>query len=207
MSEKQPTLHEAFLSWQKAMPNIARLRQGHGYRYVGLSELLTAVLPPLNALGFTLRHQTVCNDGELTVSAVLEHASGQTMGSSLSMQMAQLTGTRGTNPMQAMGSVITYARRYTTLAVLGLTDGIDTDAADVATPAAPGPWDDQCAEWVSRIEDADDLEASRKLWSEAIAAMNKEVKDAEDQIPYKGRLLAAGQACKLRLEGNGEVPW
>ena len=207
MSEKQPTLHEAFLSWQKSMPRIAKLRQGHGYKYVGLSELLTAVLPPLNALGFTLRHHTLCSVGELTVSAVLEHTSGQTLSSSLSMQMAQLAGTRGTNPMQAMGSVITYARRYTTLAVLGLTDGVDTDAADVATPAASGPWDDECAEWCSRIEDADDVAESRKLWTQAMKAMSAvAAKDGPHWSEYNGRLLAAGQACKLRLEG-GEVPW
>ena len=226
MSEEQTiapreAFQSAYLEWQKGMPRIDKMRQGHHYRYVGLSELLQACLPVLTANGLTLHHQTGVRDGQFIVRAVLAHTSGESVSTEYPIDLASVQeavgavkkGPKGErresmNAIQAQGSALTYARRYTTMCVLGITDGLDFDAADVATPAAPGPWDDECAEWESKIEDADDLASSRKLWAEATQKMNAVVeKTGPHWDGYNARLLAAGQACKLRLEGNGEVPW
>ena len=129
--ETDPVLdeHKAFLAWQKRMPNIAKARAGHKYKYVGLSELLSAVLPVLTELGFSLYHETDCGpDGQtLRVTCFLRFGPTTARTSSLSIPMDQVVRAgQGMNVVQAMGSFITYARRYTTMCVLGITDGVDT---------------------------------------------------------------------------------
>ena len=172
-SEPSVAFHAAFLAWQKAMPRIDKLRQGHHYRYVGLSELLNAVLPVLAANDLTLHHSTSVRDGTFVVRAVLSHTGGRSISTEYPIDLSSVqeavgaikVGPKGErresmNAIQAQGSALTYARRYTTMCILGITDGLDLDAADVSTAPhtgpelGPGPWDAECAEWVSKIEDA-----------------------------------------------------
>ena len=215
---KQLDLHQAFLAWQERMPRIDKTRAGHKYKYVGLSELLSACLPVLTELGFELYHETDSGaDGRtLRVTCYLRHGPDDCRTSSLGLPLEEVVrGSQGMNVAQAMGSFITYARRYTVLSVLGITDGVDTDASDLHAPAAPadpppvaGPWDAECAEWESRIGDADTLEKSRKLWSAAVKELTgKLTKHGAEWSAYHGRLITAGRQCKLRIENEGEVPW
>ena len=214
--ETDPVLdeHRAFLAWQAKMPNIAKSRQGHKYSYVGLSELLSSVLPVLNELGFSLYHETDCGpDGQtLRVTCYLRFGPTTARTSSLSIPMDQLVRAgQGMNLAQAMGSFITYARRYTVMSILGITDGVDTDAADLNAPAngsttdAPagaGPHDELVADLCRQIEAEPTVDAARERYQKAMTSMLAVCRDLEWSAKYKAQLQQAGQNVKTRIEGG-----
>lgn len=91
------------------------------YRYVELDELLDAARPILLAHRLVLTQDIATDDtGALAVTTILWHASGErfTFGPLRSHQP---------DAPQALGSIITYWRRYAAMAALGVA-GADDDA-------------------------------------------------------------------------------
>jgi hypothetical protein len=91
------------------------------YRYVELDELLDAARPILAAHRLALTQDIATDDlGHLAVTTILWHASGEkfTFGPLRSHQP---------DAPQALGSIITYWRRYSAMAALGVA-GQDDDA-------------------------------------------------------------------------------
>ena len=215
-TEADPMLdeHKAFLAWQSRMPNIVKARQGHKYKYVGLSELLTAVVPVLNELGFELYHETDCGpDGQtLRVTCYLRFGPTTARTSSLSIPFEHVRAAgQGMNVAQSMGSFVTYARRYTVMAILGITDGVDTDAADLNAPAngsttdAPakaGPHDELVADLCRQIEAEPTVDLARERYQAAMTSMLAVCRDLDWSTKYKSQLQAAGQRAKTRIEGG-----
>ena len=128
--------NKAYLDLQQSLPKLVKASQGHGYRYVSLSDVLGAVLPLLREHGFTIRFTTWSPDtNSVGVRAILTHvATGQVMASEILAEPERCVGGR-MNGIQARGAYLTYAQRYCLLAVLGSTADVDTDAATL--PAAP----------------------------------------------------------------------
>ena len=163
-------IHAALLELQRSPPKIGRDAKGAGYRYVSLTALTRALMPRLNELGCTMRWNAMADDDRLSVSCVVRHVESQTeLHSTLARPQptaedCTITGRDGKprmvmNPVQMLGSIVTYLRRYTLLAVLGLTDGLDVDARrlspdEAAQNAEP---DDDWAKALVAIE-ADQLD-------------------------------------------------
>lgn len=140
MTGKPKTIHEALLAFQASPPAFSKEGRGPGYKYAHLQDVLRETLPRLNEHGLTLRWATgVSPEGMIMVEATITHApSGETLTASLAMPLptredCTVMGRDGKprqtmTPMQMVGSHLTYMRRYSLLAVLGLTDGLDDDA-------------------------------------------------------------------------------
>lgn len=95
-------------------------------RYATLDDIIGAIRGPLaeNGLAFV---QLLENDGQgaFALSTILIHESGQRLESRVSVRA---TGeSRGINALQALGSSITYMKRYALSAMLGIATGEDTD--------------------------------------------------------------------------------
>lgn len=131
----------ALAAFQAELPrvgkdNTARVTSEKGqytYRYADLSEITPAVVPLLakQGLAWTTR-PTLWPDGKFVLHYALTHTSGEAI--------------EGTYPLpnpassaQALGSAITYARRYALCAVTGVAPGDDDDDAAAAQRAAPAP--------------------------------------------------------------------
>jgi hypothetical protein len=110
------------------------------YRYADLGTILGAVRPRLAEHGLAVV-QLVSSDldrGAVLVSTQLRHCSGQTLDSpQLAMRLPQTP--------QQLGSLITYLRRYSVLALLGLATEDDDGAAASTGPVAPR-YDEQRSE-------------------------------------------------------------
>ena len=100
------------------------------YSYADLSTVLEAVRGPLTKNGLTLSHATDAENGTFKLSARLMHASGQWIEATYPLPT-------GASP-QDMGSAITYARRYTACALIGIATEDDEDG-EVATAAHKAP--------------------------------------------------------------------
>ncbi len=119
-----PTLYDALLAFQADAPTLQKDKINPAFRskYLSLDSLMEQVLPALNAHGLiwtTLPGRD--DDGAGVLRYELIHAaSGDRLGGTMPLLAAK------PDP-QGQGSAITYARRYSLMAVLGLVADEDDD--------------------------------------------------------------------------------
>ena len=135
-SDELDKLAPALVKAQAALPSVVKdgVNPHFKSRFATLGAITDAALPALNANGFALvQGGGYCSDDAgLEVATRLLHDSGQWLESSVRVPMVK------PDP-QAMGSAITYARRYLLAAMLGIVadDDDDAEAATHRTPEAP----------------------------------------------------------------------
>lgn len=102
-------------------------------RYADLADVLSAVRPVLTRNGLAVVQGTESSSlGAVTVTTMLVHTSGQWVRSSLTLPV-------GKPDAQGFGSAITYARRYSIAALVGVAPDDDDDANLASRPAKPKP--------------------------------------------------------------------
>ncbi len=146
------------------------------YAYADLAGILDHVRPILARHGLAVTQDVRMEDGRLLIHTRLLHKSGE------SLDYGPLAGTVGSK-WQDVGSGITYARRYALQAVLGIAadeDDVQSDKDDDAASATPPATarskptskpkavanDEQVLAWVSRIDEAGDFIALKKIGHE-----------------------------------------
>ena len=102
-------------------------------KFADLSTVLSTVNPALAANGLAVVHTTKVVEGKNVLITNLLHTSGESITSEMLLPVN--TGGRG-NPMHQEGGAITYCRRYSLLAILGLNAGIPDNDGDFANPTA-----------------------------------------------------------------------
>jgi hypothetical protein len=91
------------------------------YNYATLAGIWESCRKPLSDNGLAVVQQvTAATDKSITVRSILGHASGQSIPSELTMPVVGGTA-------QAVGSAITYARRYALMALVGIVADEDDD--------------------------------------------------------------------------------
>ena len=100
-------------------------------KFADLSRVLSTVNPALAANGLAVVHTTKVLEGKNILITNLLHTSGESITSE--MLLPNNTGGGG-NPMHKEGGAITYCRRYSLLAILGLNAGISDNDGDFANP-------------------------------------------------------------------------
>jgi len=124
-SDNIADLAQALCKFQAAVTDAHKGAQGHNYRYADLGTILQLTRPLMAEHGLSIV-QMPCGDA-LTAGLTtrLMHNSGEWIEDTMHMVV---TASRGMSEAQAAGSVITYMRRYSLAAVLGITQ-TDDDAA------------------------------------------------------------------------------
>lgn len=117
-------LYGALASAQGEFPEIPKTKQGHGYKYAAMADILRAVRPILSKNGLAV-FQSISGDVLVTT---LAHKGGATLVSQYPLVQ---DGTGRMNNIQRMGAALTYARRYSLTALLGVAADEDIDASDV----------------------------------------------------------------------------
>lgn len=103
----------------------------YSYRYGDLAALFDATMPSLLANGLMLTQATdITADGHFVLVSRLMHQSGQWLESRFPLRTYDRT--------QETGSLITYARRYSAQALLGVAAEADDDGAAAHHQDAPG---------------------------------------------------------------------
>lgn len=97
-------------------------------RYASLVAIVDAIREPLAKYGIAYTHLIGADEVGSFVETRLIHSSGQFLSSKM-----RLVVDKGT--MQAYGSAITYARRFTLAALCGVVADEDDDGNAVSTPA------------------------------------------------------------------------
>lgn len=125
----------ALVAAQKEMPRLhkdseAEVQTKSGgkykYQYLSLESLLDQVLPVLNKHGLALLQMpSMSGNGDMrpTLRSLLMHESGESVETYMPLAVAADAGA------QAVGSALTYARRYAILSMLALAPDEDDDGA------------------------------------------------------------------------------
>jgi len=127
-SETISALTEALAKAQGAFPAVQKSGENKhlGNQYSTLDDIIAAVRKPLAANGLSFLQPLVSlEDGALVLETILMHQTGEWVSSEVAVP--SLSGNKAVNELQAFGSALTYMRRYTLTAMLGVTSEEDVD--------------------------------------------------------------------------------
>ena len=113
---------------QGAMDNVGKGKAGFNYNYSDLASVITVAKEPLskNGLAISQGHKFIDNKGGtpyVLTQTLLMHSGGQWIKTSLKLPIAPMKQLSGA---QMAGVAMTYGRRYSYQAILGLASA-DTD--------------------------------------------------------------------------------
>ena len=122
---------KALAEFQKLCPAIKKDSEaGSGnftYKYGSLPHILEAIKPHLEKAGLTYTQSLSLNEGQRCIITTLYHIeSGESLQSVIDIPDIEL---KGMNFYQSLGSGITYLRRYTLMALLGIVAEEDDNDA------------------------------------------------------------------------------
>ena len=130
---------EAFLGLQGSLPVIPELGsvpggQGRdGYSYALWEDINERIRPVLVEHGFSLRFRVRQDQGAVIVTAALVHVAGHREETEL---LLPVDGTGGKTAVQAVGSAVSYGKRYTASLLLNITTrGEDDDGRMIGRDA------------------------------------------------------------------------
>lgn len=119
------------------MPAIAKTSTAdagrYTYNYAGIGAVFDVVRPRLKEHGLAITQVAVNHDDAVAVTTTIMHSSGEW----LTFASLQMTGAPA--GVQALGSVITYLRRYSILSILGVATEDDDGAAAQQEIRRPEP--------------------------------------------------------------------
>lgn len=117
----------AVVALQSEINNPKKSKQGHGYKYAELAQIIELSREPLATNGLAVAQYCTAIDGQSYLVTQMIHSSGQWLRGYYPLEKA---GMRAVNDAQQMGAAMTYARRYNLAAILGVAQE-DDDAASI----------------------------------------------------------------------------
>lgn len=126
---KHDSIIAALAAFQAEVPTIAKGRTAkitstkgsYSYKYAALEDIMAAIRPVLAKHGLAITQNAVSENGNVGVSTTIHHGTE-------AIESGVLLLPAGGTP-QSAGSALTYARRYSLSAALGIATEEDDDAA------------------------------------------------------------------------------
>jgi hypothetical protein len=207
MSADAPSLAAALAAVQRRLPDVRKGETAHvrsdkgsySYRYATLPDITKAVLPLLGENGLAWVTRPTLVDERFVLVYELLHVSGEKVSGEYPLPT-------GGSP-QALGSAITYARRYCLCAVTGVAADDDDDGAAATEHhnARPAEYDPNNPAAIKRQAREEFEKARQNVVIEATAAIEAaETVEALDQVARritqveKERLVTPNDAVSLR---------
>ena len=116
---------ESMASMQSEMPRVFNLAQGHNITYARLEDINDTIRPVLQKHGFCVTFATEQSDlKSVKITAICSHKMGAKQETALVLPL-DTSGSK--NAVQAVGSTVSYGKRYTLCALLNISTGDDTN--------------------------------------------------------------------------------
>lgn len=155
--EARKAYDEAMAKFKAHPPRITKNRHVEfgqtAYDHATLDHITDVLTAALSAVGISHRFEVQQQAESITVTCILRHQTGHSERTSLSGPPDK-SGSK--NPIQAVGSAVTYLQRYSLLASVGMAAaGQDNDGAGAAqSPQMP---EQQYIEQLDNIQNAESL--------------------------------------------------
>lgn len=180
---------DAMADLRKNLPKIVKSREVDftspkgrtHYKFEDLAEITESLAGPMSEVGLSFRWYTENVQAGVKVTCRITHRDGHFEETSL---VGPLDASGNKNPIQAIGSAVSYLQRYTLKAAVGVAASHDDDAQSVSqrrddAPAAKASKDDDARALYTHhehyIRKASNKDELRAAWQNA-------VKD-KDRIP------------------------
>ncbi|MCP4083187.1 MAG: hypothetical protein GY743_23440 [Planctomycetaceae bacterium] len=102
------------------------------YKYASLSSIQNACRKPLSDNGLAVIQIPTNHNGQFHLETLLTHSSGEWISGTIALPV----NAGRMSELQAMGSAISYARRYMLASMVGVATGEDDDGQRAARPQA-----------------------------------------------------------------------
>lgn len=141
---------DAMADLRKNLPKITKSREVDfttskgrtNYRFEDLAEITESLSGPMSEVGLSFRWYTDNVQNGVKVTCRITHRDGHFEETSL---VSPVDGSGNKNPIQAIGSAVTYLQRYTLKAAVGIAASHDDDAQEAGRKADPEPRQQQAA--------------------------------------------------------------
>ena len=162
---------EALAAAQEAMPEVPKSRTAqiatrsgasYSYRYAALEDITRTIRPVLRAHGLSYAWDVAQGEGGLVVTCVLRHVDGHEERASFPVPVD--TSARMSDA-QKNGAALTYGRRQSLIAVLGLTTADDDVDGAAPTEAADAITASEAADLIALIEEVGADPAKVAAWA------------------------------------------
>lgn len=126
-------LAKALIEAQEELKNPEKSESGYQnrYKFAGLPKIIEDTKPVLKKNNLTITQLASSEEGQIGVTTILLHSSGQYIGSDYSLPIGQIAGASTT---QSAGGAMTYARRYAYCAILNISADDDVDSQEPQQP-------------------------------------------------------------------------
>ena len=124
-NEARKDFKEAMSNFQAEKPVVAKTEKAYNSKYAPLSKIQQAIDPVLSKHGLSYNwKQEQLDDGSIKITCILSHVSGHEE----SMYLIAAPDKSGSkNPIQQLGSTVSYLKRYTLEGIVGLSSDKDDD--------------------------------------------------------------------------------
>lgn len=124
-SENIADLMKDLVQLQAELPTMPKDASGYGYKYTSLDTIVSTIKPIMAKHNLAFM-QSVGGLENVTITTRIFNSMGQYIEDTVQLPTIQANKM---NNAQVLGAVITYMRRYTLCALLGITADEDVDAA------------------------------------------------------------------------------
>ena len=160
-SENLNEIFKALSSFQGDLENASKNidKSGITWKYADLAGCINTAKPHLVKHGLAVTQFMGMYDGKQSLTTMLTHSSGQYISDEVQLPDAVLHGSSGKNPVQVLGSAITYVRRYNYAAIIGMAQEDDDGcSANDAKPPVKKPDPDDNKPWYGDVNYQADLQ-------------------------------------------------
>ena len=200
-------LTKALIQFQKDVDKIEKNARANYGKFADLANVLSTVTPALNKNDLAVT-QTFLEDSLITT---LHHISGETVHSTCKLVVCS-----GRNDTQEWGKAVTYQRRFSICAILGIVADMDTDDVPDLPPStndqpAAKPATKPATKPAAKAQASTTFQAGEKVIKaakdiETLQALSKRVAERNEKNDFKpgeyDQLLKLLKARQAQLEGS-----
>lgn len=130
--EAEAEFNAAFAMMQPELPTIVERARTDKTSYAPLEDIIEPIRPVLSKHGFSISHRTEWPEPtRVKVVGILTHRGGHSRNSEF-LSAADQTGSK--NAIQALGSAVSYGKRYTTKDLLCIVTREEDDDGETGEP-------------------------------------------------------------------------
>ena len=168
----------ALAEMQPRLPVVGERGKTDKAHYATWEDINDAIRPLLHEQGFALSFRVARMEAAVSVTAVLSHAGGHSEETTLELPVD--TGP-GRNAVQAVGSSVTYGKRYTAIALLNITSRLDADKDDDGKAAGRKKVSKEAQDAIAEINECEGWPALERWRDTKSAAHRPKVSEREWQ--------------------------
>ena len=186
---RSENITELLVALTKAKQNIpapVKTKQGYGYWYAPLDEILAKAEPSLLANGLAITHDRDLSQNELVT--YLFHVSGQYISTRVKIEYK---AENKMNLMQSLGSASTYAMRYNINALLNLAAEDDDDGV------SSGDSKEKSVKTTESLPKVEKITAAVRIPRETIDGVIRDIESFERMNPNL-RSQIKGKTCNRK---------